>query len=94
MPRMRKRSLEFVRHRLWGKLRRREAFSREENLFTAFGILSALWSAVAVGIFFLYEGPWMIRIFQGDLAVVVSMISVVLLLVLLALIGLRLKRPK
>jgi putative peptide zinc metalloprotease protein len=94
MPLLRKRSLEFVQHRLWGKLRRREAFSRDEKLFSTFGILSALWSGVAVGIFFFYEGPRMLGFFRGDPAIVASIITVVLLLALLGLIGLRLRRSK
>jgi len=92
IPLLRKRSLEFVRHRLWGKLRGGEAFSREEKLFGAFGILSAIWSAVAVGIFFFYAGPRMLGILHGDPAVVITIITVVLLLALLGLIGLRARR--
>lgn len=37
MPLLRKRSLEFVRRQLAGKLWRREAFSRDERLFALFG---------------------------------------------------------
>jgi putative peptide zinc metalloprotease protein len=49
MPLLRKRSLEFVRGKLWNKLRARERFSREERIFAVFGLLSALWSALALG---------------------------------------------
>jgi len=63
MPLLRKRSLEFVQHQFLGKLRRREVFSRDEKLFCVFGILSAMWTAIAVGIFFLYKGPRLFELF-------------------------------
>lgn len=66
MPLLRKRSLEFVQHRLWEKLRRGESLSRDEKLYTVFGILSALWSGVAVGIFFLFTGPRMLGLLQAS----------------------------
>lgn len=92
VPLLRKRSLEFVQHRLWGKLRGRETFSKDEKLFSVFGILSAFWSLVAIGIFFLYTGPRMVGLFQGDPEAMVTAISIVALLVLLGLVGLLIRR--
>jgi len=48
IPNLRARSLAFVRHRLWPKLRQREAFSHEERIFAIFGVLCATYAVVAV----------------------------------------------
>lgn len=48
IPNLRARSLEFVRHRLWPKLRQREAFSYEERIFAIFGVLCAVYAVVAL----------------------------------------------
>ncbi len=48
IPNLRVRSLDFVRRRLWPKLRRREAFSRDERIFAVFGVLCAVYAVVAV----------------------------------------------
>jgi putative peptide zinc metalloprotease protein len=48
IPNLRARSLEFVRRRLWPKLRQREAFSDEERIFAIFGLLCAVYAVVAV----------------------------------------------
>lgn len=45
IPRLRERSIAFVRKELWGKLVRREKFSREERIFTIYGVLALLWAA-------------------------------------------------
>jgi putative peptide zinc metalloprotease protein len=48
IPCLRKRSLDFVRNNLRGKLKARANFNREEKIFTVFGLLAGLWSAVVV----------------------------------------------
>ncbi len=59
IPMLRRKSLEFIRTALWGKLKGvREAgetvrsvlasFSREEKIFTVFGLLSAAWTGYAI----------------------------------------------
>ncbi|MDH4137293.1 MAG: cyclic nucleotide-binding domain-containing protein, partial [Anaerolineae bacterium] len=59
IPMLRRKSLEFIRTGLWEKLKRvREAgetvrsvltsFSREEKIFTVFGLLSAAWTGYAI----------------------------------------------
>ena len=48
IPCLRKRSLDFVRNNLLGKLRARADFNREEKIFTVFGLLAGLWTAVVV----------------------------------------------
>ena len=92
MPLLRKHSLDFVRHRLWRKLWNRQAFSRDERLFAIFGILSALWSAIAIGAFLFYEGPWLLGIIHGDQSALIWMLSVILLLALLGLMAIRFRR--
>ena len=47
IPCLRKRSLHFLRHGLYTKLYARKSFSREEKIYTVFGILIALWSVFA-----------------------------------------------
>ena len=48
IPRLRERAMTFVRGDLWKKLRLRGAFSREESIFTVFGILSLIWTLVTL----------------------------------------------
>jgi Zn-dependent protease len=94
MPLLRKRSLEFLRGQMGKKIWRREAFSREERLFALFGILSALWSGIAIGIFLFFEAPPLLAVFHGDLSGLASIIPVVLLVAVLGLIALLAKREK
>jgi putative peptide zinc metalloprotease protein len=53
MPRLRERSIAFVRKGLWSKLVGRERFSREERIFAVFGVLALLW-----GVFFIFMLIW------------------------------------
>jgi len=48
IPCLRKRSLDFVRNHLWGKLKAKASFNREERIFAVFGLLAGLWTAVVV----------------------------------------------
>ncbi len=48
MPMLRRHSLEFVRHGLWDRLRRREQLSRDERIFAVFGLLAMAYAVVAV----------------------------------------------
>lgn len=48
IPCLRRRSLNFVRKQLWGKLKARASFNREEKIFTVFGLLAGLWTAVVL----------------------------------------------
>jgi putative peptide zinc metalloprotease protein len=79
IPLLRKRSMQFVRQNLMKKLWKREVFSKEESLFALFGGLSALWSVVAIGLFFFYEAPSIIAILNGNFEGAVSLITIVLL---------------
>jgi putative peptide zinc metalloprotease protein len=54
IPCLRKRSLDFVRNHLWGKLKARESFNREEKIFTVFGILAGLWTAIVIVMFVVF----------------------------------------
>jgi putative peptide zinc metalloprotease protein len=94
MPLLRKRSLDFVRRPLWRKIRRREQFTKEERIFTLFGILSAIWSGIAVGMFFIYQGPYLVSIFQGNLEAAASLIVIAFTVLIISLIASRRKRPK
>jgi putative peptide zinc metalloprotease protein len=48
MPRLRERSIGFVRKDMWGKLIRLERFSREERIFAVFGVLALAWTTFVV----------------------------------------------
>jgi putative peptide zinc metalloprotease protein len=59
IPMLRKRALTFVKQNLWAKLRQRDTFSKEEKIFTIFGLLAAFWSVCAVFIAIYF---WQLRI--------------------------------
>jgi len=54
IPCLRKRSLDFVRNKLWGKLKARASFHREEKIFAVFGLLAGLWTAVVIVAFVIF----------------------------------------
>ncbi len=57
IPQLRERSIEFVRGPLRRKLRQRSAFSREERIFSVFGVLALAWTGIAIfSILLLYGG--------------------------------------
>ena len=45
---LRERSFDFLRDDLIGKIRKRESFSRQERIFTGYGILAVIFTALAV----------------------------------------------
>jgi len=54
IPCLRKQSLDFVRKELWGKLKARANFNREEKIFAVFGLLAGLWTAVVIVAFAIF----------------------------------------
>ena len=66
IPSLREKSLSFVQKRLFGKLRQRKKFTREEAIFTIFGLLSTLWTAYAIYLALFF---WRTRISQSLQAV-------------------------
>jgi putative peptide zinc metalloprotease protein len=54
IPCLRKRSLDFVRNHLWGKLKARASFDREEKIFAVFGLLAGLWIAIIIAAFVIF----------------------------------------
>jgi len=49
IPRLRAKSFDFIKGSLWRKLfTRKSKFSRKEKIFTVFGIMSAIWTLVAI----------------------------------------------
>ena len=50
IPLLRRKSLGFVKKEFWPKILRRTEFSRDEKIFSIFGILAGIWSICAVGI--------------------------------------------
>lgn len=57
IPLLRRKSLRFLRTKLWGKLIRHEPFTREEKIFGVFGSFAAVWTVLAVG-FSMYVLEW------------------------------------
>ncbi len=54
IPCLRKRSLDFVRNHLGGKLKARASFNREEKIFAVFGLLAGLWIAIIIVAFVIF----------------------------------------
>ncbi len=64
IPRLREKSLAFISKPLRQKLRRREAFSREERIFAVFGALSGLWTVIALGVVVATLGGYLLSFAQ------------------------------
>ena len=58
IPRLREKSLAFLSGQLREKLRKREKLTRDEVIFTVFGALSALWTALTLGLLALTLGGY------------------------------------
>jgi putative peptide zinc metalloprotease protein len=50
IPRLRDRAIGFVRNDFWRKLRSRQPFTDEEQVFAVFGALSLVWTGFAIGL--------------------------------------------
>jgi putative peptide zinc metalloprotease protein len=48
MPMLRERSMAFVQTKLWVKLHHRQKFTHEERIFSIFGVLAIIWTAIAI----------------------------------------------
>lgn len=73
LPSLRRRALDFMRGPLWQKLRARAALSREERIYTVYGALTALYTAVAVMLALAFWQRQLARVLaelwaRGDLA--------------------------
>ena len=53
MPMLRPRAFNFVRRDLWKKISTRETFGRDDKIYTVYGLLSLIWTVMAIGAFFL-----------------------------------------
>ncbi len=54
IPLLRKKSFHFLQHDFIEKLLHKKSFSKEEKLFTVFGILTAMWTVCAIAFSFLF----------------------------------------
>ncbi len=54
LPNLRRRALQFVSGPFWTKLRARAPFTREERIFSLFGLLTATYTLLAIGLTFLF----------------------------------------
>lgn len=64
IPRLRERSMAFVRSGLAGKIRARERLARDERIFAVFGVLSALWTGLALLLSIKLAGGYVLRVAQ------------------------------
>jgi putative peptide zinc metalloprotease protein len=67
MPLLRARAINFVQSGLWRKIRSREAFGREERIFTIFGFLALAWTTSALWSTLRFYGRSILSFFQGSL---------------------------
>ena len=93
LPNLRRRALDFMRGPLWQKLSARASLSREERIFTVYGALAALYTAVAVGLALAFWQRQLARVLgdlwaRGDLAGRLVAALVVLAVVLPVALGL------
>ena len=79
IPRLREKSLAFIGKPLREKLRKREAFSRDEKIFAVFGALSGLWTLIAIGLLIATLGGYLMKFAQTTPGIIV--IGLVVLLV-------------
>jgi putative peptide zinc metalloprotease protein len=81
---LRERSMSFVRQRLTRKLTSRERFSRDELVFTVFGLLSLLWTfyAIYTAVFF-----WQTRIEESVRTMMSSSVPLVTRLINLLIVA-------
>ncbi len=77
IPRLRERSLAFIGQSLRDKLRKRESFSHEEKIFAVFGVLSALWTVLGVGLILLTAGQGVLRAIR-EAPVVAALVAILL----------------
>jgi hypothetical protein len=64
IPRLRERSMAFIGKSLRDKFRKREAFTREEKIFAVFGLLSGLWTAIALVLIVFMLGGYIVKFAQ------------------------------
>ncbi|GEM_PF-366753 len=64
IPRLREKSMAFVMGPMRTKLRKREAFSRDERIFAIFGLLAGLWTIIALTLAVLMLGGYVLRFAQ------------------------------
>jgi putative peptide zinc metalloprotease protein len=64
IPRLREKSLAFISKSLRPKLRKHEAFSREERIFAVFGIMAGVWTLITMAILVLTLGGYVIKFAQ------------------------------
>ncbi|HEX3053865.1 MAG TPA: hypothetical protein VHP83_24620, partial [Aggregatilineaceae bacterium] len=64
IPRLREKSMAFVMGPMRAKLRKREAFSRDERIFAIFGLLAGLWTIIALTLAVLMLGGYVLRFAQ------------------------------
>jgi hypothetical protein len=78
IPRLRERSMAFIGKPLRAKLRKRQAFTREERIFAVFGALSAFWTAVTLALIMFMLGGYIVKFAQTIPGLIVIALLVLL----------------
>ncbi len=71
IPRLRERSMAFVRRGLVAKIRARERLAHDERIFAVFGVLSALWTGIALLLSIKIAGGYVVKLAQTPVGIVV-----------------------
>jgi putative peptide zinc metalloprotease protein len=83
IPRLREKSLAFIGKPLRDKLRRRDAFTRDETIFAVFGALSGLWTVLTLGLLAATVGGYALRVVRAApglvLVVVIALLAVLVI---------------
>jgi putative peptide zinc metalloprotease protein len=64
IPRLRERSIAFIGQPLREKLRQRQPFTREEKIFAVFGVLSGVWTVIALALIIFTLGGYILKFAQ------------------------------
>ncbi|HUH95915.1 MAG TPA: hypothetical protein VLZ89_01060 [Anaerolineales bacterium] len=68
IPRLRERSIEFVRHGLWTKLKARQRFDRQDAIFVLFGAAALLYTGVMIVLIIWAFGSSVLGFFNSVIA--------------------------
>jgi putative peptide zinc metalloprotease protein len=61
IPRLRERSIAFIGKPLREKFRKHEPFTREEKIFAVFGLLSGIWTVIALALIIFTLGGYILK---------------------------------
>ena len=81
IPRLREKSLAFIGQPLRAKLRQREPFTRDEKIFAVFGVLSGVWTVIALSLAAFTLGGYVVNFAQTVPGMIVFGVLIALVMV-------------